>query len=61
MISAHNSHASFKKGCAQSDSPAQDGQGEKVGKSRWQPKMVVMAGLWQKFNSNNPGEFCADS
>ena len=27
-----------KKGAAQSNSPTQDGQGEKVVKSRWQPR-----------------------
>jgi len=33
----HN-HASYKKGAIQSGSPIQDGQDEKVVKSRWQPR-----------------------
>jgi len=40
----------IKKGAAQSGNPTtptQDGQGEKVVKSRWWPRMAVMVGLWQ--------------
>ena len=51
-----------KKSAVQSGSLTQDGQGEKVVKSRWQPRNGYDGRSMAKKNySNNSGEFCADS
>ena len=45
-----------------SGSPAQDGQDEKVVKSRWQPRNGCDCRCMAKnFSNNNSGEFCADA
>ena len=54
-----NSHSSCKKkGAAKSGSPTQDGQGEKVVKSRWQPRNGCDSWSMAKiFNNNSSGQF----
>jgi len=57
-----NSHSSCKKGAAQSGSLTQDGQGEKVVKSSWQPRNDCDGRSMGKiFNNNNSGEFVSSS
>ena len=47
---------------AESGSPTQDGQSEKVVKFKWQQRNVCDGRSTAKiFNINNSGEFCADS
>jgi len=57
-----NSHSNCKKGAAKSGSPAHDGQGEKVVKSRWQPRSGGDGWSMAKtFNTNNSGQFVSSS
>ena len=49
-------------GAAQSGSSIKDGQGEKVVKSRWQPRNGCDGcSMAKKFDNNNSGEFCGEA
>ena len=47
----------YKKGATKSGSPTQDGQGEKVVKSRWQPRNGCDGrSMAKNFNNNKSGQ-----
>jgi len=51
-----------KKGAVKSGSPTQDGQGEKVVKSRWRPRNGCDGrSIAKNFNHNNSGQFASSS
>jgi len=62
LIYSKTAIQAVKKGAAKSGSPTLDGQGEKVLKSRWQPRNGCDGwSMAKNFNNYNSGQFVSSS